>query len=594
MSELYKNKFIPQNYLAEEILIGILLIYPNIFNSVTDIIKKDFFFLESNQIIYLNLLEIHKNRDINIVTLFYQLESNKLFKKIGGLKNLMKMMKQSQVFMCSSNKNNYTEELIKLINSSYIRRLLIQYGHNVIKIGYIGRMKNQYIYHKILSYLNFTEKEVGNSTNNNVLEIKNLVSKQLIEIKYQKVYTLKNIKNEFLKSGFTELDNIISGLPDGNLIIIAGRPSIGKTSLAINIAYNVFFNQKISVSIFSLEMSSKEIVNKLISIASKAELNETTINNLDKKQWKSITSICFKLLSNNIYINDKDSVEISDIEYIAKKLKKKDQRIRLIIIDYLQLIGFSLETNKKYNRSQELGYITRKLKLLAQFLQIPIVVLSQLNRNIEARTNKEPLLSDLKESGCIQSRTNINIFNNLINEINISSIRTYLNSVTYKSKNNYKTKIHIFQKYIFKCQAIKIKILLTSNHSYLSQIKWIKLNQILLSTTINRKELKRCYFILKKHVKQIIFDNYYKSYDVNKNSNFSLVCKSIIIHNSIEQDADIILMLYKRKEEIDNSREEKTINIKIAKNRNGISGSCKMLFIPKTNAFRDISTIEIN
>nr|YP_009122127.1 replicative DNA helicase [Choreocolax polysiphoniae]AJH65885.1 replicative DNA helicase [Choreocolax polysiphoniae] len=589
MNKLKNYKTIPQNYLAEEILIGILLIYPNTLNYISYSIQKDFFFLESNQIIYLNILKIFQKQNINIITLFYQLKSNKLLQKIGGFKNLIRIMKQSQIFMCSSKKKDYIKELIKLINNSYIKRLLIQYGHNIIRIGYIKKIQNYYIYNKILLYLNSIERNILNDINNKTLKIKDLISRELIQIKYQKIYNIKKNINKSIRSGFLKLDNIILSLPNGNLIIIAGRPSIGKTSLAIHIAYNIFLNQQVSILIFSLEMSNKEIINKIISIACRTEINTTTINSLNKKQWKNITNICFKLLNNNIYLNDKNNVIINKIEKVAKKLKKIDKKIQLIIIDYLQLIELSSEINKKYNRSQELGYITRKLKLLAQFLQIPIIILSQLNRNIEIRSDKEPLLSDLKESGCIKYTDNIITYNKLINEINIYNMIDMIKDLkTYKyiMRKKYKIKIYISYKYIFICQNINKKIFLTSNQKYLSQIKWIKLNYILLSTTINII-LKIVYSIEKKYINKIILNNYNKTYDINKNNKFSLICKKIILHNSIEQDADIILILYNKKNEINNLENKKTINIKIAKNRNGISGSCEMFFIPKTNIFQE-------
>nr|YP_009396887.1 Replication helicase subunit [Ophidocladus simpliciusculus]ARW66073.1 Replication helicase subunit [Ophidocladus simpliciusculus] len=607
MKKLYKSKFIPQNYIAEEILIGIILIYPNLFSYMTRILKKEHFYLESTQIIYINLLDIYNYGQVNLVKLFYQLESNSLLYQIGGLKKITHMMKQSQIFIGSSNINNYTNTLIHLLNDNYIKRLIIQYGYNMIKLGYIYNIKNQYLYNKISYYLNFTESEILNNHNReSIIDIKNLISTKLLEIKYQKINSNNYIKNKIIRSGLIDLDRIIKNLPNNNLIILAGRPSIGKTSLAINIAHNIFTQQKINILILSLEMSSKEILNKLISIASKIEINNNITKKLNKQQWNNINKICKKLLNNNIYINDRHNIKIDYIENISQKLKKNNN-IKLIIIDYLQLIEFSINEKNKYNRSQELGYITRKLKLLAQILKLPIIVLSQLNRNVEIRNEKEPLLSDLRESGCIDYKNHININHDLTNSINITNIK--LIDIADKKNNLQKyivrlisqyhhivKKLYCFQEYTFSSSILKKQLCLTHNHSYLSDVKWIQCKQIILSTTINtidnkiNKNIYNKYLAIKKHyIHSLTINKYTKVYDIDKGKNFTILYKKTILHNSIEQDADIILMLYEKQGKIQPFKEKKILDIKIAKNRNGTTGLCEVLFTPQTTIFENIN-----
>nr|YP_010851103.1 Replication helicase subunit [Aphanocladia stichidiosa]WGH13902.1 Replication helicase subunit [Aphanocladia stichidiosa] len=583
-------------------MLGIIFIYPNIFDSIKNIIKKEYFFLETNQIIYLQLNSINKQN--NTYKVIYKLQKKNLLLKIGGVEKISRMMKQSQIFISSSKINYYTENLIKILKYHYIKRLIIQFGYNIIKIGYIENLNNNSLYTKILSYIYLIEKQINQDTPNKILNIKDLVAKKLLELKYQNINLFNQIENKIIKSGFFEIDNIIPNLPKGNLIIIAGRPSIGKTSFAINIAYNVFFYQKISVLIFSLEMSNYEIFNKIISIASKININSQNIKELTKQEWNKVSSICNILLNHNIYINDKDNVEINYINQIAKNLKKKTEHLNLIIIDYLQLIEFSKNKEKKYSRSQEIGYITRKLKLLAQYLKLPIIIISQLNRNIETRNNKEPLLSDLKESGCIRYKNNINIKSVYSEEINIYNIlHKFTNkkililnnkkqdrsiNIKYNERNNRTiSSIKLSTQYIFKCVNNKKIVLLTDNHQYLSQDYWIETKQILLSTTINITKKQTIY---KKYINKIFFQIYSKSYDLNHNQYFNIISQRIITHNSIEQDADIILILYET-EEIKNNinlEQKKTINLKVCKNRNGNTGLCKLYFIPKISTFKNI------
>lgn len=321
MYNLYGYPLLPQNYIAEELLLGIILIYPSTFSNITSFLKKEYFFLESHQIIYINLLNIYKHKQLSIVELLYHLEKNKVLCAIGGLHKVINMMKQSQVFICSSNVNNYIEELIELISNSYIKRLIIQYGHNIIKLGHISQIQKHDLHNKALLYLN-SIKIQDNKNEKSIISFRDLMSEKLLQIKHHKTYYSLDTKQKLIKSGFPELDEITSGLPNGDLIIIAGRPSMGKTSFAINIAYHNFYNERLSICIFSLEMSSKQILNKFISIGSKAPL-QNNVAKLSQQEWSNIINICYKLLNNNIYINDKNNISINYIDHTAKILKKK-------------------------------------------------------------------------------------------------------------------------------------------------------------------------------------------------------------------------------------------------------------------------------
>lgn len=320
MGKLKKKIFLPQNYIAEETLIGIALLYPSILKTLKGNMKGEYFFLEKNRIIYLSLQGIA--RSSKTIELLYELESKKLLRKVGGIESIIEIMKQGQVFICKYRLCKYTIELIQLLRDNYVRRLIIQFGHTLVKIGHIKNISNKYLYEKTLLYINKIEEIINKSSETRVVSIKDLFSQKLINLKYNKTY-IDHSKNRYLiKSGINSIDKIIGTLPDGNLIIIAGRPSIGKTTLAINIAYNAFIQQQINLLIFSLEMSSDEILNKFISISLEKNFQLEETEELNNKKWYKMGNICNQLLTKNIYINDKSNLDIQYIENLSNNIKK--------------------------------------------------------------------------------------------------------------------------------------------------------------------------------------------------------------------------------------------------------------------------------
>nr|QCI07757.1 replication helicase subunit [Pleonosporium borreri] len=408
MHYLYQYPLPPQNYIAEELLLGIILIYPNTFTKIIPFIKPDYFFLEYHQLIYIYLIDIYKKKQFYNIELFYYLSNTHILSQIGGIHKIIEIMKQGQILISNNQSNLYIHELIDIIHLNYIKRLMIQYGQNIIQLAYVKKISDSKLYNKASSYLDYTEKKIPK---NNLKNCHNLISNLLLDIQDINKNNTKIVnKNNILQSGFPELDKLTAGLPNGELIVVAGRPSMGKTSFAINLAKNILDSSDLGFCLFSLEMSSQLILYKILSLYTNITINNINLNRLNNSQYKKIEHTCKKLLNKYIYINDQENISIDYIEYTSKILKKENHNIKLIIIDYLQLI----QTDKFYfnNRVQELSYITRKLKLLAQYLNIPIIILSQLNRHIETRNNKKPILSDLKESGCINIKETIKIKNN--------------------------------------------------------------------------------------------------------------------------------------------------------------------------------------
>nr|YP_010903950.1 replication helicase subunit [Hypnea musciformis]WCH57001.1 replication helicase subunit [Hypnea musciformis] len=597
MNHLYQDLIPPNNYIAEEIIIGYIIINPSVQKNLLQNIDSEYFFLESHKLFYLHLKKIHNKNKINFKNVFNIINDNSKISHIITQKTIIKFIKQGQIFNRSENTKFYINQLLKLIYENYIKRLFIQYSYNIINLSYNHKISIHKISLQASLYLNKINKK---------LEKQNLDNSHFFvsELFQDLTYNRKKIKNSeiIIKSGFQYLDKITTGLPSGDLIIIAGRPSTGKTSFLINIAYNILEKFDTQICIFSLEMTRKQILQKIISIGSAIPLYLILQGEINIQEWNKIVKICQKILISKIYINDSTNISIENILNTCKTICKEINNKTIIFIDYLQLINSQYSTF--FNRNEELSYITRKLKITAQLLKIPIVVLSQLNRRIETRINKKPLLSDLKESGCISYI--LFIYNNNKHKINIicnndchTLISSYINYITndydlfhyLQYINNFIQKISLFTEYIFNYTIYNHKQLkLTENHPILQYNIWIQTRHIEQNNTINQYKniLNNIYKRIKKSHISITFLSYSLVYEISKKEYCNFNCQNFILHNSIEQDADIIIMLYSNDT---NNQEEylskRIIDINILKNRNGITGSLQLLFNLSLTKFKD-------
>nr|YP_010198280.1 replication helicase subunit [Gracilaria ornata]UAD86696.1 replication helicase subunit [Gracilaria ornata] len=593
MQSIILDPILPHNYIAEEILLGTILIHPTIFPQLMPFLKSDSFFVESHQLIYASLVTLHKNKKIDILQLFYFLNSSQILHYVGGVLKIIELMRQSHIFMPSINMYVYIQELMVLINNSYTRRLIIQYGYNVIKLANIHDLHSHQIYNKVSEYLESTVHKIPKE---NLMTFKDLICDLLIQLKYQNLNLVQpTINRNIILSGFQPLDQLIQGLQGGDLIVIAGRPSVGKTSFVINLAFNILSSVSLGLCFFSLEMSKIQIVSKFIAIASGISTQNISFSKLTVDQWYDLNHVCRKLMKHEVYINDTPNISIDYIEYTSKLLYQETGTIQVIIIDYLQLVQVEGFNNKI--RTQELGYITRKLKLLAQYLNVPIVVLSQLNRSIETRVNKIPLLSDLRESGCIVNYYGFNL--DIINNMHVRSLYDYKmlisNNVIKCCNNNCLSNIFVYTSYFNFSLQYSFSICfpyyllsLTHNHKLYSKIRWLKLNFYLENTICIIHHFYRLsiYIFEYIYIPHIIYFDYFPVFDVQEPSYSVLLLNNFVLHNSIEQDADIVIILSHCDSHLGLSN---IVDVSLCKNRNGATGLCKLLFTPQNNKFCDVN-----
>ena len=306
--------------------------------------------------------------------------------KIGGTKVLLELINQIPNLV-------YLEEYIQLIQDKFLRRSLINLGYEAINSAYITNIPLE----KILD--DFEKKSF--KLTNELVESKKLTTAELFLTVFLELKE-KALKRELpgLKSGFHDLDSLTQGFQKSDLIILAGRPSMGKTAFVLNITENVLKKYKVPIIFFSLEMSKEQLIYRLLSNDTGISQTRLKTGNLYKEDWYKLKRSIQNYSRLPFFIDDQANLTILNIRSKIKNILFEQNKIGLVIIDYLQLLLNS--QLKSENRVQELSQITRALKNIGKEFQIPIIALSQLSRNVENRINKRPILSDLRDSGSIE------------------------------------------------------------------------------------------------------------------------------------------------------------------------------------------------
>jgi len=386
-NEILIDKYLPHNFLAEKMILSCLLINSEAIEVTIKIISPDVFYFKNHQEIYRSIIFMHKNNiPIDILTLITFLQDNGLLQKIGGVQVLIELLSQIPNLI-------YLEDYLRLVKDKYIRRSLIKLGYETINSSYVTSISLEMI-------LTELEKKFFNLTN----EIKTQKLSSSAELVNNIFFELKtkslNPKLSGVTSGFYELDFLTQGFQKSDLIILAGRPSMGKTALSLNIASNLIKNSKLPVLFFSLEMSKEQIMYRLLSMETNINQMRLKSGKLYQNDWIKLNKMIKIISKFPLFIDDTFNLSIQDIKSKIKTILFEQNKLGLVIIDYIQLMQNTKSKNE--NRVQELSQITRSLKTIAREFNIPIIGLSQLSRNVESRMDKKPILSDLRESGSIE------------------------------------------------------------------------------------------------------------------------------------------------------------------------------------------------
>lgn len=390
MSNSAFMKPVPQNINAEQVLLGCLINDKERLNEVEGLLVSEDFYLDIHKRLYRSMDELAK-KDINLdlVTLLDYINSKNIIESCGGITYVTNLSSES---IYHGNVSNYVE----IIKDKSDRRKLINAGRELIEKSYEDN--------KIENLVSDVEEKLEKAVNKKSSEDVTPISQAIDEV-------LNDIENNYKNggkitgktTGFTELDNCVSGLNKGDLIIVAARPSMGKTAFALNIGQYAAKESK--VAIFSLEMPNKQLMQRLLASRCLVSLKDIKTGNLNDEQFSKIAEGANKLSKRDIHIDDR-ATSISDIKAKCRSLKKKNG-LDVVIIDYLQLIE---ATERTQSREQEIAKISRELKKLAMKLGITVIALSQLSRAPEQRADHRPMLSDLRESGSIEQDADVIMF----------------------------------------------------------------------------------------------------------------------------------------------------------------------------------------
>ncbi|OIP59875.1 MAG: replicative DNA helicase [Candidatus Moranbacteria bacterium CG_4_9_14_3_um_filter_45_14] len=389
----------PHNLEAETSVLGSLMLDKDAIIKIADLLKAGDFYKDDHNLIYETMLALYEDREpIDVLSLANKLEEKGKLEKVGGSNYLASLVNSVP---SATNVVHYA----KVVQKKVLLRRLISAASDIVEIGYDESEDVQKI-------LDEAEQKIF-AVSQKYIKQDFVPIKSILEVAFNRIDELHKSDHTFrgVQTHFSDLDTILAGLQKSDLIILAARPSIGKTSLALDIARQVGVHSKVPVGIFSLEMGSDQLVDRMIASQAGVDLWKLRTGKLSSEgqdnDFERISDAMGVLSEAPIFIDDSGSLNIMEMRTMARRLQA-EHNLGLIIVDYLQLM--ESQSSKRDNRVQEISEISRGLKQLARELNIPLIALSQLSRAVESRPDQIPKLSDLRESGSIEQDADVVLF----------------------------------------------------------------------------------------------------------------------------------------------------------------------------------------
>ncbi|MBP7211539.1 replicative DNA helicase [bacterium] len=384
---------VPQNIEAEEAVLGAILVNPNTLSKVVEFLVPESFYKPAHRYVYEAMVQLfNQNERIDIVSVSDVLNMNSKLELVGG-----RAFVNDLCFKTITTAN--IEYYAKIVQEKSVKRALINAGSEIVSFGYDLNPTDE--------SLDKAERMIFDIASQKATKDMSHV-KDLVLQSYEKIEYRYNHRDELtgVETGFYDLDSMTSGLQKSDLIILAARPSMGKTAFALNIAQNVALRAKVPVAIFSLEMSKEQLVQRMLCSEAEVDTQRLRTGHMQSKDWEKLANAMNDFAEAPIYIDDSGGCSLTDIRAKCRRLAMEEKNLGLIVIDYLQL----MEGSGREDRMQQISSISRGLKTLARELDVPVIALSQLSRAVEQRNDHRPMLSDLRESGAIEQDADIVMF----------------------------------------------------------------------------------------------------------------------------------------------------------------------------------------
>ena len=386
-------KSMPQNIEAEQSVLGAMIIDKTSIAQAAEVLKTDDFYRDAHKVIYAAIMELfQKDIPIDMVTLIEHLRAKEKLESVGGITYITEV---ANAVISTANLQSY----IKIVEQKAMLRKLIKASNQIIEQSYNKQGD-------VEDVLDFAEKRIFDiaekRSTNDFEAISTVLERGFLEI--ERIFNNKGVATG-VPSGFSDLDSKTSGFQKGDMVLIAARPSMGKTTFVLNIAQHAALRENKSIVIFSLEMSKEQLAYKFLCAEANVDMLRLRTGNLDDQDWENIARASGPLAAAKIYIDDTAGVSVMEMRSKCRRIKL-EHGIDMIIIDYLQLMSGS----GGESRQQEVSEISRSIKALAKEMECPVIALSQLSRAPEQRADHRPMLSDLRESGSIEQDADLVMF----------------------------------------------------------------------------------------------------------------------------------------------------------------------------------------